>query len=82
VDEVVLLGPNNLLREAARVPSRPTPGDGEAAAFLAGDLAPGRYRVVPMGADGASLACRPSFATVTITRERGARADFEVIGRR
>jgi hypothetical protein len=82
VAEVVLLGPNNLLREAARVPPRPTSGDREATAFLVGDLAPGRYRVVPMGPDGSSLACRPPFATVTVTRERGARADFAVIGRR
>jgi hypothetical protein len=57
---VVLLGPNNLLREAARVVPEP---DGS---WRASGLAPGRYRIQLDGGGGRVLVSEPSFAVVDV----------------
>jgi hypothetical protein len=57
---VVVFGPDNMLREAARV--RPGP-DG---AWSATGLAPGAYRIVLDGGGGKVLEVRPAFRTVRL----------------
>jgi hypothetical protein len=73
VGEVVIAGPDNITRVAARV----TPDRGT---FRATGLVPGTYRVTPMGAKGATLRATPGFATVKLAPGTGARADFHVVG--
>ena len=73
-----MLGPDSLRRERARVrPSR----KGSALSYRVAGLPPGRYRVTPMGPDGAALSVRPPFATVTVSENEGARADFTIVRR-
>jgi hypothetical protein len=57
---VRLLGPDNLLREARRVPVRP---DGT---WSVDSLAPGGYRVVVEAAGGGVLQCEPPFRTIRV----------------
>lgn len=76
VGEIVILGPDSLVKEAARL--RPDTKDA-AATFLGKGLPAGRYRVVPMGKGGAGLACRPPYAAVTIGPDAGARVEFTVL---
>lgn len=57
---VVLLGPDNLLREAARVAPRP---DGT---WVAEGLAPGSYRAVLDGGSGKVLVSSPPFVTFRV----------------
>jgi hypothetical protein len=57
---IVVLGPDNLLREAARVVP-----DGEGR-FLAPSLPPGGYRVVAVGKGGHVLICDPPFITIRV----------------
>jgi hypothetical protein len=73
VSEIVVAGPDNITRVAARI----TPDRGT---FRATGLTPGTYRVTPMGAKGATLRTSPGYATVTIAPGSGARADFQVVG--
>lgn len=68
---VILLGPDNILREAKRVVPRP---DGSWEAL---DLKPGRYRVVLDGGGKHVLITEPSFRTVEIVA--GLRAEVEAI---
>jgi hypothetical protein len=77
VEEVVVLGPDSLLRQFARVKLTTSAGR---ASFQVGSVPPGRYAVTPMGARGASLSARPAAARVIVTAEVGARADFEIVG--
>ena len=91
VEFIVVKGPNSILREFARVgPDAPNVPGGTgrgadipagARAFALGNLPPGRYVVIPMGRDGASLATRPAKAVLVIDDE--GQADqwlrFEVI---
>lgn len=73
VAEIVVAGPDNITAIAARrAPDRGT--------FRASGLAPGTYRVTPMGPKGATLRSSPAFATVTLGADQGARADFEIAG--
>ena len=73
VAEVVIAGPDNITRIASRVaPARGT--------FHATGLAPGTYRVTPMGAKGTTLRAIPGFATVKLVPGSGARADFQIVG--
>jgi hypothetical protein len=60
VAAVVILGPDNVLREAARV--APT-ADGS---FRFEGLAPGAYRLVASGAAGRVVLCDPPFLTVRL----------------
>jgi hypothetical protein len=77
VEEVVILGPDSLLKQFARVkPAR----EGGTARFLASSVPPGGYFVVPMGKRGASLASRPGMSKVQVTAGSGARADFAITG--
>ena len=73
VAELVVAGPDNITRIAVRV----TPDRGT---FRATGLAPGTYRVTPMGAKGATLRTVPGFATVKLAAVSGARVDFQVVG--
>jgi len=73
VAEIAIAGPDNITRIAARV----TPDRGT---FRATGLAPGTYRITPMGAKGATLRVTPRFATVKLAPGSGARADFQVVG--
>ncbi len=73
VAELVIAGPDNITRIAARV----TPDRGT---YRATGLAPGTYRVTPMGAKGATLRTAPGFATVKLAAGNGARIDFQVVG--
>ena len=73
VAEIAIAGPDNITRIAARV----TPDRGT---FRATGLAPGTYRITPMGAKGATLRAMPRFATVKLAPGSGARADFQVVG--
>lgn len=57
---VVVSGPDNILREAARVPL-----DADGGWSLSG-LAPGRYRIQPDGGGGRVLVSSPPFVTVTL----------------
>lgn len=76
VDEVVLIGPNHI----SKVHSRIKPRRQEAAlVFEAKGLPPGRYRVIPMGTKGASLAVRPAIGNVIISSDKGAKIEFEVL---
>ena len=68
--EVVVLGPDSLLREAARV------SVASGGAWRAEGLLPGRYRVVLQGPGGAPVAAEPPFRTVVLTAEHGAWAEF------
>jgi hypothetical protein len=85
VSEVVVLGPDSLMKQFARVKvaasgGTPTPLGAGVATFDLGSVPPGRYVVTPMGVGGASLSARPSAARVVVTAEAGARADFEILG--
>jgi len=60
VAAVVILGPDNVMREAARV--RPA----ENGSWAVEDLAPGGYRIVVQGASGRVLETRPPFATARV----------------
>jgi len=60
VAAIVLLGPDNVLREAARaVPD-------EKGRFVASALAPGAYRIVAAGKGGRVLICEPPFITIRV----------------
>ena len=74
---IVVLGPDSLVSEKTRVKPSTT---NAITWFSAADLPAGRYRVVPMGKGGATLACRPAFATITLTPGAGGRADFTIDG--
>ena len=60
VAAIVLLGPDNVLREAARaIPD-------EKGRYVASALPPGAYRIVAAGKGGRVLICEPSFITVRV----------------
>ncbi len=80
VAEVVILGPNSVLAEHSRL--APERIDEGRALLRVKELAPGSYRVVPMGPGGSSLASSPSFAGITIEEGQGARASFTIVRRR
>jgi outer membrane biosynthesis protein TonB len=73
VAEIVIAGPGNITRVAARVTV-------DRGTYRAAGLAAGTYRVTPMGSKGATLRTSPGYATVTLAPDRGARADFQVVG--
>lgn len=76
VAEVVLIGPNHISRVHSRIqPQR----QGAALVFEAKGLPPGRYRVIPMGPKGASLASVPSIGDVTVSADRGAKIEFKIL---
>jgi hypothetical protein len=77
VTEVVLLGPDSLLAEQARVAPERT-RDGRIV-YRANDLPAGVYRVRPMGRNGASLATEPEEATASVGADEGTRVDFEIL---
>lgn len=79
VDEVVLMGPDDMWTERARVEPRSYEDRRRAAVFR--ELPPGRYVVVVMGRDGSSVAARPSPARVDVPDGEGARVEVRVIGR-
>ena len=76
--EIVVAGPDNVLAVAARAtPQR----DGARAVFRVEGLRPGRYRVVAMGASGASLATTPAWADATLRPGApGVRVEIRVDG--
>jgi hypothetical protein len=57
---IVFLGPDNVLKEAARVAIDAT------GAYVVSGLRPGSYRVVATGEGGRVLACQPAFVTVIV----------------
>jgi hypothetical protein len=61
VEAVVLLGPDNILHEAARA----IPDDQGRYAFHA--LAPGAYRIIAAGKGGRVLICEPPFITIRVS---------------
>jgi hypothetical protein len=63
VEAVVILGPDNLLREAARVAPD---GDGR----FRTALPPGSYRVVAAGKGGRVLICDPPYVTIRVDSMR------------
>ncbi len=75
---LALLGPDSVAREALRVTLEADGG------WFASGLAPGRYRLVPVGIGGRALSCSPPFATIDVGDEtRSLRApDFEIRGAR
>ncbi|MFN7965558.1 MAG: hypothetical protein U0V87_07720 [Acidobacteriota bacterium] len=76
--EVVAHGPDNLLREAARVVlSRTASG----VCFRIAGLSPGRYRVQVMGASSGSLRTRPQFGSVTVSPDQSITLQFTVDGK-
>ena len=71
---VVLRGPDNLLREAARI--RPS----EDGSWSIDGLEPGRYRIQLDAGGSRVLVTRPAFRTVSIEAEGTAvTADFAVV---
>lgn len=78
VEVVVVLGPDSLLKQAARiVPLR----RGATSCFALRGLAPGRYKVVPMGPEGRSVRVKPETASYTIGPAGSAPLLFQVLGR-
>ncbi len=71
VAQVMVAGPDSVLAIAAV--AKPDKG-----VYRVDGLKPGRYRVTPMGAGGASLPSAPPFVTITIGAEDGVRVDFEI----
>jgi hypothetical protein len=71
---IVFLGPNNILKEAARTPIE---SDGT---YAVPQLAPGSYRVLAAGAQGRVVLCRPEYLTIQVG-EAGPPAipDIEVV---
>jgi hypothetical protein len=63
---VVILGPDDLFREAARIVPR---ADGS---WSATGLAPGRYRVQLDGGPDRVLATRPAFVTLDVSADGAA----------
>jgi protocatechuate 3,4-dioxygenase beta subunit len=61
VDAIVFFGPDNILREAARV----IPD--ERGRFEAHALLPGSYRIVAAGKRGRVLICDPPFITIRVS---------------
>jgi hypothetical protein len=57
---VVFLGPDNILRETARV----TPDEG--GRYVMTSLAPGAYRILAAGKGGRVLICRPPFISIRV----------------
>lgn len=78
VAEVVALGPNNLLRAAARLQVMPR---SDTIVFELSDLPAGRYRLQLMGPSGASLRTRPAFVDLVVDGGPAPVAEFVVIGR-
>ncbi len=78
VTELVALGPDNILKERARVAPEQSAGT---VIYRFKELPAGRYRIQPVGADGASLASSPAFADVQVTQDAGERVDFRIKGR-
>ncbi|RMG45596.1 MAG: carboxypeptidase regulatory-like domain-containing protein [Acidobacteria bacterium] len=78
--EVVLVGPDDILREWARL--APDPAGPGRAGFRAEGLPPGRYRVMIFGPGGASLDVRPEVADVRVGPGETVRLRFEVRGLR
>lgn len=76
--ELIVHGPDNVLREAARVVLQPAVGG---ACFRIAGLNAGRYRVQVMGLGGASLRTRPQFVILDFTPDRAATTHFTVDGR-
>ncbi|MDH3285408.1 MAG: hypothetical protein OEQ13_11750, partial [Acidobacteriota bacterium] len=76
VAEIVVLGPDSILSELARVSPR---SEGGVTLFVLENVPPGSYRLIPMGERGSSLAARPPMAVVAVEEERGGRADFEIV---
>lgn len=68
---VVVLGPNNLLKEAARVPVGP------GGAWSASGLAEGAYRIVLDAGGGKAVETRPAFRMVRVAP--GAVVEVEAI---
>jgi hypothetical protein len=76
--ELVVLGPDSLLKEAWRQVFSPS----ETTCVAITGLAPGRYRVVLMGPSGRSLATEPEFAAIALTPFEAPLLRFTVRGRR
>ncbi len=76
VDAIVVLGPDSILKERARLTLRT---EGGVTFFVLKDVPPGQYRLIPMGGGGASLVTRPAFAVATVGDDAGGRADFEIV---
>jgi len=60
VDAVIALGPDNVLKQAARV------APDAAGRFLFTGLAPGAYRIVAAGKNGRVLVCDPPYVTIRL----------------
>ncbi len=74
VTAVILFGPDSLLTVRAQV----TPAPDGAYSF---SLPPkGRYRIVPLGAPGTTLSCKPPFQTVVVGEYGYRGLDFRVLG--
>ena len=76
--ELIVHGPSNVLREAARVVLQPAVGG---TCFRIAGLTAGRYRVQVMGLGGASLRTRPPFVLLDFTPDRATTVHFTVDGR-
>jgi hypothetical protein len=70
---VVALGPDNLLREAARV------APGEDGRWVMRELAPGRYRIQLDGGGARALITQPPFRHVEVTDTEAIVVDFLVV---
>jgi hypothetical protein len=77
VAEVVILGPDSLLKQFARVKVAPSSGS---ASFTIENVPPGRYAVTPMGVHNASLSARPATVRVVVSGDAARR--LRVLGAR
>jgi hypothetical protein len=70
-EAIVLYGPDSIIKEHARISPSP---DGTWSLPLP---PPGRYRLVPIGADSSPLRSTPNFHSVVIRRNGGGRSDLD-----